>query len=434
MNNITLIVFYISIFLLGNISNYLSAETIKFATSLPLTGVNRSVGYSIRIGIESAFDEVNKNGGINNKLLELIVENDDFEYTNTKKNVQTFASNPEIMAILNVAGSANNQAILNIIQQDKILLYSPFTGNHEISKNFSRYIINYRPDYSHEIIEIFDMLDKVNIKLSEILVFQEFNKNINIEREYIKNKVKNKYKNISSEEIEKIRYITYIRNTAFSDNEYNSIIKKNQHNNIKAFILSGDSINLAKFIKDMKQFYPDAYYFILSTISPEILSSTLCINNTILCSQYTRLVILTQIVPSFRSKNIVIGTEYQNAIDNYLKTVLSKDKPLYSEYRNIGYNSISFESYITTRILIEGLKKLQKEKHEISRENLINALDGIENLDIGLGEVISLSSDNHQISTKIWQVILKRKVIQNLTDGLLEIDTDFKNSWKDYLP
>lgn len=435
MRNTLFFISYVVFFINVNIIDSFSAqETLKFATSLPLLGINESLGRSIQIGIEAAFSEINQNGGINKKLLELIVENDDFEYANTKKNIRNFISKKEILAILNIPGSINNQEILPIINEKKILLYTPFTGTYEVSKIFSRYIINYRPPYINELIEIINMLEKSNIKLSDVVVFEEFNKNLEIERKKVATKIATISKNISLDDLEKVEFFTYIRNTQFMDMSYKSIVK-NKKKDVKAFVLIGSSFQLATFIKNMKQFYPNAYYFILSSVSIEDILSELCAKNNVLCSQYTRFVITTQVVPNFSSSNIKIGVEYKNAVTQYLKILSSQNKLLYSEYKNIGYNNISFESYITTRILIEGLKKLDKQNVKITRESIIDALESLGNFDIGLGETkLSISPNNHQISTEVWKTMLNGRNVISLESGLLEMSRDFKNSWREYLP
>ena len=61
------------------------------------------------------------------------------------------------------------------------------------------------------------------------------------------------------------------------------------------------------------------------------------------------------------------------------------------------------EGYIATRILSKALFKLN---HAPNKENVIDAIEQLNDFDIGLGVSLHLSNKQHQASHSIWPTIL----------------------------
>ena len=64
----------------------------------------------------------------------------------------------------------------------------------------------------------------------------------------------------------------------------------------------------------------------------------------------------------------------------------------------------SLEGYIAARIFIYALKHM---KGQPTREAIVHALEGLGDLDIGLGEPLHLSPTQHQASHRVWPTILR---------------------------
>ena len=62
------------------------------------------------------------------------------------------------------------------------------------------------------------------------------------------------------------------------------------------------------------------------------------------------------------------------------------------------------EGYIAARILTLALQNIQGPP---TREAVIDALEGLGNFDIGLGETLYLSRTEHQASHRVWPTILR---------------------------
>ena len=62
------------------------------------------------------------------------------------------------------------------------------------------------------------------------------------------------------------------------------------------------------------------------------------------------------------------------------------------------------EGYIAARILMLALEKIQGAP---TREAIVDALEGLGQFDIGLGETLDLSRTEHQASHRVWPTLLK---------------------------
>lgn len=81
------------------------AEPIKLGMSTVLTGPSAALGNDMRVGIESYFQLVNKNGGVQNRQIEFIVRDDGYEPERAAKNMRTLIDKDGVLAVLGNVGT-----------------------------------------------------------------------------------------------------------------------------------------------------------------------------------------------------------------------------------------------------------------------------------------------------------------------------------------
>ena len=101
-------------------------------------------------------------------------------------------------------------------------------------------------------------------------------------------------------------------------------------------------------------------------------------------------VIVTQIVPTPLDNTIPIVREYRAD----LKIDRSNRSPDFGD----------LEGYIAARILTLALGRIQGLP---TREAVVDALEGLGQFDLGLGEPLHLSRTEHQASHRVWPTLLK---------------------------
>ncbi len=96
------------------------AENIKIGLMCPLTGGWASEGQNMEKIVTLLKDEVNKNGGINGKMIELIIEDDGGDPRTAALAAQKLVSS-EVIAVVGTYGSAVTEATQNIYDESEIL-------------------------------------------------------------------------------------------------------------------------------------------------------------------------------------------------------------------------------------------------------------------------------------------------------------------------
>ncbi|MCE2905806.1 MAG: ABC transporter substrate-binding protein [Anabaena sp. CoA2_C59] len=128
---------------LGSSSNY-----IKIAVSVPIGG-NLNVAKEILRGVAQAQDEVNRNGGINGKLLQVAIANDDNDPTQVQQIATHFVKDSSILAV--VGHNASNASITAapIYQQGGLVMISPTSFAQNLS-GIGSYIFRTVPNISSQ--------------------------------------------------------------------------------------------------------------------------------------------------------------------------------------------------------------------------------------------------------------------------------------------
>ena len=101
-------------------------------------------------------------------------------------------------------------------------------------------------------------------------------------------------------------------------------------------------------------------------------------------------VAMTQVVPTVSKRSIPIVKEYQEAIEKF------KGK------KDNSFQAL--ESYIAMKVLVEGIRRAGPQP---TREKLLQALDTIQNYDLG-GYIVSFTPSNHNGSNFVGLTILGR--------------------------
>lgn len=122
--------------MLGTADMAKAEETIRVGISAALTGPAAFVGVSIRRGAEMAVDDVNKNGGVNGKKIELVIRDDEHNPVKTVANHRELVEREKVVAMLGTTNSAAMLATAPIINDElKVPIICPATDATKITEN-----------------------------------------------------------------------------------------------------------------------------------------------------------------------------------------------------------------------------------------------------------------------------------------------------------
>ena len=107
--------------------------TIKIGTWGPQSGPAQAWG-NVMVGIETLFNKVNAEGGINGRKLQLVKRDDAYEPARTKLVVKDLVERQGVFALVGGVGTPNGLAILSDVRANQIPWVSPATGSTEFSR------------------------------------------------------------------------------------------------------------------------------------------------------------------------------------------------------------------------------------------------------------------------------------------------------------
>ncbi len=90
----------------------ITEDSIKLGSSMPQSGPLAGFGL-IAVGMESYFDHVNSEGGIDGRTIEFVTKDDSYEAARTVENVDELLTSENVAALVTVLGTPNNLAIVD---------------------------------------------------------------------------------------------------------------------------------------------------------------------------------------------------------------------------------------------------------------------------------------------------------------------------------
>ena len=100
--------------------------SIKFGSSMPLTGALAALGADATFAIEMTADRINEAGGINGRMIEIVVQDDEYNAEKTTANSQYFIEREEVFAIWASIGSAPLVSAIPLHDEAEVLTLFPW--------------------------------------------------------------------------------------------------------------------------------------------------------------------------------------------------------------------------------------------------------------------------------------------------------------------
>eukprot|EP01028_Stygiella_incarcerata_P004201 TRINITY_DN1895_c0_g1_i2.p1 TRINITY_DN1895_c0_g1~~TRINITY_DN1895_c0_g1_i2.p1 ORF type:complete len:469 (+),score=99.84 TRINITY_DN1895_c0_g1_i2:61-1467(+) len=126
--------------------------TILFGSSMDLSGPLASYGRDLHLGIDVAFEEINRGGGVlGGYNLSFLAMDDQYQPSKTVENMNILRARNDIFGFAGVLGTATSIAALPLSIESRLPFVGPYTGSRAIRKPYSPYAIHYRSAYEDEV-------------------------------------------------------------------------------------------------------------------------------------------------------------------------------------------------------------------------------------------------------------------------------------------
>ena len=352
---------------------------IRFGIAGPFSGPAKELGRQMKLGIDTAFNRINEQGGVDGRMLRLIAADDGYEPGRTAEAMKQLYEKEQVFGFIGNVGTPTATVAVPYALERRTLFFGAFTGANILRNDPpDRYVFNYRASYAEETDAVVHYLVKLRrIPPRQIAVFAQ--EDSYGDAGYAG--VAKAYRALGANDGAIVR-LGYKRNTVDVDDAVNQL--KLQKPPIKAVVMVATYRAAAKFIEKTRDLYPQMVYSNVSFVGSTSLAEEL----GLLGPRFASGVIVTQVVPAVAGYSSAV-LEYKNALAKYFPG----ENPDY----------VSLEGYVAANVLIQALKRAGP---QLDTERLIDNLESMRNIDLGLGTSLNFGRSEHQASHKIWGTAL----------------------------
>ncbi len=350
---------------------------IRFGISAAFSGPTKELGQHMRLGIEAAFQAANSRGGVHGRMLRLIAADDGYEPARSAETMKRLYEKDQVFGVVGNVGTPTAVVALPYALERKMLFFGAFTGADLLRSNPpDRYVFNYRASYAEETSAMVHYLVKVKrLRPSQIAVFAQQDAYGDSGFAGVTKAVRSLGGDDSA-----ILRLNYQRNTVDVDDAVDQLLKRQRRGPIRAIIMVPAYRAAAKFIEKTHDLFPGMIYASVSFVGSTALANEL----VLLGKRFATGVIVTQVVPALEGHSSLV-LDYKAAMAKYFPG----EQPDY----------VSLEGYVVANLLIAALRR---NGPDLDTEKLVETLENLRDLDIGLGTPVTFSRSEHQGVHKVW--------------------------------
>nr|WP_226491408.1 ABC transporter substrate-binding protein [Hydrogenophaga taeniospiralis] len=321
----------------------MSDSAIVLGQSGPFTGPSAQLGLQFHIGAQLYLEQVNAQGGVHGRRIEIKRLDDGYEPERCVANTKQFIADG-VFALFGYVGTPTSLAALPVATAAKLPLFAPFTGAQALREPFNRYVIHVRASYFEETAAIVRQITSVGIK--RVAVFYQNDA-------YGAAGLEGVQRALKTLDLEPAVVGTVERNSTDVTQALKDILAVKP----EAVVQVGAYKACATFIRLARQQGYSGNFYNVSFVGTQALLDEL--------GSVAKGVSVSQVMPFPYSPATPVSGEYLTAL---------KDK------RGLSPNYSGMEGFVAAKVLVEALKRAGR---GVTREGFIDAIDGMKNVNLG---------------------------------------------------
>jgi branched-chain amino acid transport system substrate-binding protein len=330
-------------------------DRILLAQSAPFTGPAAQLGIQFHQGAKLFFDQLNAQGGIHRKTVELVKMDDGYEPDRCAENTRKLLADDPV-ALFGYVGTPTSVAALPLATTAKAPFFAPFTGAMALRQPFNRYAFHLRASYNDETALIVRQLATVGLK--KVAVFYQNDA-------YGKAGLDGVQLALGAQNLKPVALATVERNSL----DVAAAVKTLMAAGPDAIVQISAYKSCAAFIKAAKAAGYGGTFYNVSFVGTQALADEL--------GKDGAGVVVTQVMPSPYNAARAIAREFVDAAK----------KAGGENHANFS----SMEGFLAAKVIAEGLKRGPAKP---TREGLISGLEGLGTQSFG-GFNVSFSAADH---------------------------------------
>jgi branched-chain amino acid transport system substrate-binding protein len=345
------------------------ADKVVFGQATALEGPASALGQGMKLGLEAAFAEINKAGGVKGRKLELKSVDDGYEPGKSIEVVKKLLEEDKVFAVAGAVGTPTAAATQPIATAAGAPFIGAFTGAEFLREPYKPLVMNIRASYFQETEAMVEHLTK-DIGASKIAIMYQ-------DDAFGQAGLAGVKKALDKRQMQLVGEGTFERNT-IAVKAALLAIKKAQPD---AVIMISPYKPAAEFIKLAKQIKLDATFVNISFVGSNALAKEL--------GPAGAGVVITQVVPFPNDAAIPVVARYQAA----LKASAPDVQP--------GF--VSLEGYLVGRAIIAALEKVSG---DLTRQAVVEAVQKAGTFDLG-GFKLAYSPSSNRGSDQVFLTVIQ---------------------------
>lgn len=362
-------------------------DRIVFGQSCALEGLNQASGMGMRLGLLAAFKEVNDQGGVHGRRIELKTLDDGYEPEKTIENTLQLIEVEDVFSLIGAVGTPTSRAAVPLAESHRVPYVGPQTGAAFLRVN-NPYVVNLRASYAQETEEMVAFLTQEGGTEKIAILYQDDS--------FGRAGYNGAKAAMERRGLRLLAAGVYRRNSL----DVREAVLDIRDSNPDAIIMIGSYQPSAEFIKWSRKIGMDVLFINISFVNSNALAEAL--------GDEGGGVMVSQVVPLPTGDMPVIASSYRAA----LREIDPEARPQF----------ISFEGYLVGRLAISGLEKAGR---DLSRPKFLRAIRSMDNLEIG-GFRLNYVDDN-QGSDQVFMTVLANDGSYRAVESLADITLPWRN-------
>jgi branched-chain amino acid transport system substrate-binding protein len=346
-----------------------SADKIIFGQAAALDGPASALGQGMKLGLDAAFAEANKAGGVKGRKLELKSVDDGYEPTRSIEAVKKLLGEDKVFALAGAVGTPTAAATLPIATAAGAPFIGAFTGVESLREPYKPLVVNVRASYYEETEAMVEHLTK-DLGASKIAIMYQDDAFGQAGLAGVKKALEKRKMELAAEG-------TFERNTTAVKGALLAIRKADPD----AVIMISPYKPAAEFIKLAKQIKLAATFVNISFVGSDALAKEL--------GSAGAGTVVTQVVPFPKDASVPVVARYQAA----LKAVGAEVEP--------GF--VSLEGYLVGRAMVAAIEKIDGEP---TRKSFVEAVQKSGGFDLG-GFKLAYSAASNRGSDQVFLTVIQ---------------------------
>jgi branched-chain amino acid transport system substrate-binding protein len=358
-----------------------TADSIVFGQAAVLEGPAAALGKGMQLGIQAAFEEANRAGGVNGRKLKLTSVDDGYEPDRAIAQTRKLIEEDKVFALIGAVGTPTSAAAQPIATAAKVPFIGAFTGAGFLRNTKLENVINIRASYGAETEAWIRHLTE-DLKVKKIAIFYQDDAFGRAGLDGVKAAMQKR-------SMELVAEATYERNTV----AVKSALLTLKRAEPEAVVMVGAYKPCAEFIKLARKVDFNPAFVNISFVGASALAKEL--------GPEGKGVIVSQVVPFPWDTSLKVVADYQAA----LSAIDAKAAPEF----------VSLEGYLVGRLAIAAVAKAGTDP---TREGLIRTIKETGTFDIG-GLPMSFSATRNEGLDQVFMTVIQPdgsfKAVEKLT-------------------